>query len=165
MVPIPFILTGTSTHLCRAYITHWTPIADAKQQLGFIRLTCNTLLHSLKRFPVILVGGVIIGHGPLTRYAKLRVVHAPGMPGTFSPPPRVSDHDMHQGTCVTHMSWCMPGSLTSGFPWSRWQVPAFPAHAQPAFLRIWQGGHYLDYYHGVLLLSQVTAIRLNFWYA
>ena len=25
-------------------------------------------------------------HGPLTRYVKLRVVHAPGMPGTFSPP-------------------------------------------------------------------------------
>ena len=25
-------------------------------------------------------------HGPLTRYIKLRVAHAPGMPGTFSPP-------------------------------------------------------------------------------
>ena len=25
-------------------------------------------------------------HGPLNRYAKLRVVHAPGMSGTFSPP-------------------------------------------------------------------------------
>ena len=38
-------------------------------------------------------------HGPLTRYAKLRVPHAPGMPGAFSPPPRVSDPDMHLGTC------------------------------------------------------------------
>ena len=27
-----------------------------------------------------------VTHGPLTRYVKLRVVHAPGMPGTFSPP-------------------------------------------------------------------------------
>ena len=26
-------------------------------------------------------------HGPLTRYVKLRVAYAPGMPGTFSPPP------------------------------------------------------------------------------
>ena len=26
-------------------------------------------------------------HGPLTRYVKLCVAHAPGMPGTFSPPP------------------------------------------------------------------------------
>ena len=26
-------------------------------------------------------------HGPLTRYVKLGIAHAPGMPGTFSPPP------------------------------------------------------------------------------
>ena len=26
-------------------------------------------------------------HGPLARYLILRVAHAPGMPGTFSPPP------------------------------------------------------------------------------
>ena len=49
------------------------------------------------------------------------VAHAPGMAGTFSPPPRVSDPDMHHGTCVTHVPWCMPGSLTSGFRWSRWR--------------------------------------------
>ena len=59
--------------------------------------------------------------GPLARYVKLRVVHAPGMPGTFSPPPRVSDPDMHHGTCVTHVPWCMPGSLTSGFLWNWWR--------------------------------------------
>ena len=45
------------------------------------------------------------------------VVHAPGMPGTFSPPPRVSYPDMHHGTCVVHVPWCIPGSLTSGFLW------------------------------------------------
>ena len=53
-------------------------------------------------------------HGPLSRYEKLRVAHAPGMPGTFSPLPRISDPDMHHGTCVTHVPWCMPGSLTNG---------------------------------------------------
>ena len=57
----------------------------------------------------------------LIRYAKLRVAHAPGILGTFSPPPKFSDPDMHHGTCVTHVSWCMPGSLTSGFLWSRWR--------------------------------------------
>ena len=57
----------------------------------------------------------------LTRCAKLQVVHAPGMPGTFSPQPRVSDPDMHHGTCVIHVPWCMPGALTSGFLWIRWQ--------------------------------------------
>ena len=34
---------------------------------------------------------------------------------------RVSDPDMHHGTCVTHVPWCMPESLTSGFLWSRWR--------------------------------------------
>ena len=79
-------------------------------------------------------------HGPLARYVKLRVAHASGMPGTFSPPPRDSDPDMHQGTCVTHVPWCMPGSLTSAFllkSVAGKTFPAFRAHAQPASLRIW----------------------------
>ena len=59
--------------------------------------------------------------GPLTRYVQLRVAHAPGRPGTFSPPQRLSDPDMHLGTCVRHVPWCMPGSLTSGLLWSRWR--------------------------------------------
>ena len=46
-------------------------------------------------------------NGPLARYATLRVAHAPGMPGTFSPPPRVSDPVMHHGSCVTHVPLCM----------------------------------------------------------
>ena len=41
------------------------------------------------------------------------------MPGMFSPPPRVSAPDMHHGTCVTHVPWFMPGSLTSSSLWSR----------------------------------------------
>ena len=60
-------------------------------------------------------------HGALARYVKLWVAHAPGMPGMFSPSPRVSDPGMHHGTCVTHVPWCMPGSLTGGFLWSRWR--------------------------------------------
>ena len=50
---------------------------------------------------------------------KIAGAHAPGMPGTFSPSQQVSDPDMHHGTCVTHVPWCMPGSLTSGFLWNR----------------------------------------------
>ena len=38
----------------------------------------------------------------------------------FPPPLRVSDPDMHHGKCVTHVPWCMRGSLTGGFLWSRW---------------------------------------------
>ena len=64
---------------------------------------------------------LVMMNGPLARYVKLRVAHAPGMPGTFSPPPRVSDPDMYHGTCVTHVPWCMSGSLTSDFLSSRWR--------------------------------------------
>ena len=58
-------------------------------------------------------------HVPLTRYVKLRVAHAPGMPATFSRhrlqrQPLVSDPGTHQGTCVAHVPWCMSGSLTRG---------------------------------------------------
>ena len=39
----------------------------------------------------------------------------------FPRPPQVSDPDMQDGTCVTHVPWCMPGLLTSGFLWSWWR--------------------------------------------
>ena len=45
--------------------------------------------------------------------------HAPGMLGMFSRQrlqrkPLVSNSGMHHGTCVTHVLWCMSGSLTHG---------------------------------------------------
>ena len=56
---------------------------------------------------------------PIARYAKLRVAHTPGMPGNISPPrlqrkPLSSDTGMHHATCVTHVPWCMSGSLNRG---------------------------------------------------
>ena len=75
---------------------------------------------------------------------KIAGAHAPGMSGTFSPPSDTSDPEMHHGTCVTHVPWCMPESLTSIFLWSQRRgktFPAFPAHAQPTILRIWQEAH------------------------
>ena len=66
-------------------------------------------------------------NGPFTRYAKLRVAHAPGMSGTFSPPPRVSDPHIHHGTCMTHVPWCRSGSLTSGFLLKSVAGKPFPA--------------------------------------
>ena len=50
----------------------------------------------------IIVPGYLPGHhGPFVRYVNVRFAHAPRMPGTFSSPQRVSDTDMHHGTCVT----------------------------------------------------------------
>ena len=42
-------------------------------------------------------------------YIKTQVAHAPRLLGRFSPSPRVSDPDMHHGTCVTPVPWCMRG--------------------------------------------------------
>ena len=46
------------------------------------------------------------------------VPHAPGMPGTFSPPPRFS---YISPTCITTRASRMPGSLTCDFLWSQWR--------------------------------------------
>ena len=52
--------------------------------------------------------------------------------------PLVIDPGMHHGTCVTHVSWCMSGSLTRG---GGETSPSCPAHAQLAILRIGQEAH------------------------
>ena len=53
--------------------------------------------------------------------------------------PPVSDPGMHHGTSVTHMPWCMSGSLTRG---GGKTFPAFPAHALPEILCMWQEPHW-----------------------
>ena len=59
---------------------------------------------------------------PLASY-QIRIIvgcACAGNAGNVSPPPRASDPDMHHGTCVTYVLWCMPGWLTSGFLWNWW---------------------------------------------
>ena len=53
--------------------------------------------------------------------------------------PLVSDPSMHHGTCMTHVPWCMPGSIIRG---AGKTFPAFPSHEQHAILRIWQEAHW-----------------------
>ena len=48
--------------------------------------------------------------------------------------PPVSNPGMHHGTCVTHVPWCMSGSLTLG---GGENVPGIPSACAPAILRIW----------------------------
>ena len=51
----------------------------------------------------------------------------------FQRKPLVSDSGMHHGTCVTHVPWCMSGSLTCG---DGENVPGIPGACAPAILRI-----------------------------
>ena len=65
---------------------------------------------------------------PLTRYVKLWVAHAPVCWKRFprhrlQRKPQVNDPCRHPGTCITHMPWCMSGSLTRS---SRENVPGIP---------------------------------------
>ena len=56
--------------------------------------------------------------------------------------PLVSDPGMQHGTCVTHVPWCMSGSLTRG---SGEYVTGIPGACAPACLRIWQEAHWETY--------------------
>ena len=115
----------------KAHIVVFKFWINSSERLMFNAVLCQILTAN------IICASALMGILPDTQIAG---AHAPGMPGTFSPSPQVSDPDMHHGTCVTHVPWCMPGSLTSGFLWNRRRgktFPAFPAHAQPAILRIW----------------------------
>ena len=53
------------------------------------------------------VSSSVLVHGPVIRRVKFWVAHAPGMPGTFSSLPTSKE-------TVTHVPWCISGSLTRG---------------------------------------------------
>ena len=69
----------------------------------------------------------------------------------FQRKPLVSDPGMHHGTCVTHVPWCMSGSLTCG---DGENVPGIPGACAPAILRIWQEAH--DKYACTLVLHNIN---------
>ena len=124
---------GYHSHMCPVCRIWWFGSLSFSFKFAFcseiwlrswlLRTTAQCLMltfirwHSFKLWPIIVnfECPCCFRHRHLIRYLKWRVAHAPEIPGTFSPPPRVSDPDMHHGTCVTHVPWCMPGSLTSGF--------------------------------------------------
>ena len=69
--------------------------------------------------------------------------------------PLVSDPDMHNGTCVTHVPWCMSGSLTRG---RGENVPGIPGACAPAILCIWQEAHVRN---NVILIDCRTRIVMT----
>ena len=58
--------------------------------------------------------------------------------GRLQRKPLASDPDIHHGMCMTHVPWCMSGSLTRG---GGENVPGIPGACAPAILRIWQEAH------------------------
>ena len=89
----------------------------------------------------------------------MRVPHAPGLPGTFSPPPRVTDPGMQHSTSVAHVPWCMSGSLTVAVK----TFPAFPAHTHPNFTYMIRGPWHLTGHHWVISHTPLYKYFLHDW--
>ena len=90
--------------------------------------------------PVVLnmasMNSVAMGLLPDTQNCRLRMRRE--CRERFQRKPLVSDPGMHHGTCLTHVPWCMSGSLTCG---DGGNVPGIPGACAPAILRIWQEAH------------------------
>ena len=75
-------------------------------------------------------------NGPLTRYVKLQVAHAPGIPGTFPPPPTSKETASKRSRRASRHVRDASGVMHVGIAYPRWRgktFPAFPAHAHPQF--------------------------------
>ena len=88
-------------------------------------------------------------NGPLTRYAKLQVAHAPGMPGTFSPAADFKGNRwLAIPACITARAWrtCRDACRDRLPAVTGKTFPAFPAHAhaqicvsgkRPMVIQVW----------------------------
>ena len=75
-------------------------------------------------------------HGPLVRYVKLRVAHAPGMAGTFPPAADFEgNRQLAISACITaRASRTCRDACRDRLPAVAGEtIPAFPAHAHPQF--------------------------------
>ena len=70
----------------RCHRAHYDVIVRTHSSCQFVcfrYVDCRSLSKCSQSMRIIL--SVYLCNGPLTRYVKLQVAHAPGMPGTFSP--------------------------------------------------------------------------------
>ena len=104
---------------------------------------------------------MVIPHGPLARYVKLWVAHAPGMPGTFFPPlTSKGNHYIAIPACITsRASRTCRDACRDRLPTVAGKTfPAFSAHAQPAILRIWQEAHGMVYPYDIFISGYTQSI-------
>ena len=78
-------------------------------------------------------------------------------------PPLVSNPDMRHVTCVTHVPWCMLGSLTSGFLWSQWRWKRsrhFMWKCNPQFTCLVRGPQKISIW-SIFLMSKANILRIE----
>ena len=71
----------------------------------------------------------------------------------FQMKPLVSDPGMHHDTCVTHVPWCMSGSLTCG---DEENIPGIPGACALAILRIRQEAHGQEVVFYSMSVTEIT---------
>ena len=94
-----YVWTTSYPNCCISYIKYL--FRNIVQMTCFVKVSVFRI--SVNNYPYIVKQEWICQNGHLVSCVKLRVAHAPGIPGTFSPPPRISDPGMHHGTYVTHV--------------------------------------------------------------
>ena len=94
--------------------------------------------------------------GPLAKYLQLRVAHAPHFPATAGYQSRHASRHVRHARAVIHV-----GMVNQWFPLKSLlgkTFPVFPAHAQPAILRVWKEAHLPIFF---LLLDNINPHTLN----
>ena len=97
----------------------------------FVQIQC---VNSARRHIIYIY--LVAEHGPLTRYVKLQVAHAPGMPGTFSPAADFKgNRQLAIPACITARAWrTCRDACQDRLPAATGKMfQAFPAHAHPQF--------------------------------
>ena len=81
------------------------------------------MLHLNKDIPsfTLLFCTTRLFYGASCQICKIAGCSCAGNAGNVFLATAVNDPDMHHGTCVTHVPWCKPGLLTSGYLWRLWQ--------------------------------------------
>ena len=118
---------------------------EAYVSLPFTYNFCHSRMKGLERDVCLVTpGGALLLTWASYQIRKIAGCACAGNAGNVFPrrqfqrKPLVSDPGMHHGTCVTHVPWCMSGSLTCD---DGENVPGIPGACAPAILRIWQEAH------------------------
>ena len=124
----------STTDVKDAIRTTWTNLASSSLQRPSNRVVVHRMLSwnflKTQTHTGTVTGGLFCGKGNshkfcqtamglFTKYVWLLVAHAPEYRERFprhqlQRKPLVSDPGMQHGTCVTHVPWCMSGSLIHG---------------------------------------------------
>ena len=97
-----------------------------------ILLTLSLCCRNVTSPLLIIAGGHCSFHrcmnGPLARYVKLWVAHAPGMPETFSPPPTSKETASYRSRQTSRhvRNACAVMHVGIANPWRRGNVPGIP---------------------------------------